>query len=89
MRAELKPGDKNVLANPLILRDKIIFPLLIIKMWFVKQFIKTIDKESKRFECLGNTLTGIGVEKNENFRGPDISLNQKKFFFFFFFIYIF
>ena len=63
----MKPGDKNVLANPLIVREKIIFRLLIIKMWFVKQFIKTLDKESKCFECLGNTFTGIGVEKNENF----------------------
>ena len=38
LRTELKPVDKNVIANPLVLRDKIILPLLMIKMGLIKQF---------------------------------------------------
>ena len=46
LRTELKPVDKNVIANPLVLRDKIIFPLLMIKMGLIKQFTG-IDIEKK------------------------------------------
>ena len=36
-------------------------------MRLMKQFIKILDKEGKCFEYLGNTFTGIGIEKNGSF----------------------
>ena len=66
-RTKLKPGDKNVIANPLVPRDKKIFPLPLIKLGLMKYFVKALNKESKCFEFLGNTFTGISIEKNVNF----------------------
>ena len=63
MTTELKPGDKDVIDNPLVSRDIIIFPLLLIKLGLMKHFIKAFDKESKFFEYLGNSFTGISIER--------------------------
>ena len=49
LKIELKPGDKNVMDNPLVPRDKIIFPLLHIKLGLMKKFVKVLNKEGKRF----------------------------------------
>ena len=62
MTTELKPGDKDVIDNPLVSRD-IIFPLLLIKLGLMKHFIKAFDKEGKCFEYLANTFTGISIER--------------------------
>ena len=68
LRTELKPGDKNVIANPLLPRDKIIFPLLHIKQELMKQ------KDSRWFEYFCNIFPGINIEKKKIgiFDGPDI-----------------
>ena len=52
LRTELKPGDDNVMANPLVPRDKIIFPPLHIKLGLMKQFVKELDNEEKCFTCV-------------------------------------
>ena len=62
MTTELKPGDKDVIDNPLVSRDIIIFPLLLIKLGLMKHFIKAFDKAGKCFEYLGNSFTGISTE---------------------------
>ena len=62
-----QPGDKKVIANPVALKDKIIFPLLIIKNEVNETVYQILDKEGKCFEYLGNTFTGIGIEKNGSF----------------------
>ena len=64
----MKPGDKNVIANPLLPRDKIIFPPLHIKQGLMKQ------KESRWFEYFCNIFPGISIEKKKMgiFDGPDI-----------------
>ena len=66
-RTKLKSVDKNVIANPLAPRDKIIFPLPLIKLELMKHFVKALNKESKCFEFLGNTFRDISIEKNGNF----------------------
>ena len=63
MTTELKPGDKDVIDNPLVSRDIIIFPLLLIKLGLMKHFIKAFDKEGKCLEYLANSFTGISIER--------------------------
>ena len=50
LRTKLKPGDKNVIANPLVLIDKLIFPPLHIKPGKMKQLAQVFDKKDKCFE---------------------------------------
>ena len=63
MTTELKPVDKDVIDNPLVSRDIIIFPLLLIKLGLMKHFIKAFDKEGKCFEYLVNSFTVISIER--------------------------
>lgn len=74
LRTKLMPGDKNVIASPLVLIDKIIFPPLYIKPGITKQLAKVSDKKGKCFEYQCNTFPGISIEKNkiEIFDCPDI-----------------
>ena len=74
LRTKLMPGDKNVIASPLVLIDKIIFPPLYIKPGITKQLAKVSDKKCKCFEYQCNTFPGISIEKNkiEIFDCPDI-----------------
>ena len=71
---ELKPGYKNVIADSLFPRDKIIFPPLDIGLWLMKHFMEALDKEDKCFEYLCNTFPGISIEKEKTgiFSGPEI-----------------
>ena len=70
---ELKPGDKDVIDNLLVSRDKIIFTLLLIKLGLMKHFVKAFNKEGKCFEYLGNSFTGISIERKwTTFDGLDI-----------------
>ena len=86
LTTELKPGDKDVIDNPLVSRDIIIFPLLLIKLGLMKHFIKVFDKEGKCFEYFANSFTGISIERKwkllmvqtlENLQRTCISLNQQ------------
>lgn len=65
LRTKLKPGDKNVIANPLVLIDKLIFPPLHIKPGKMKQLAQVFDKKDKCFEYQCNTFPGISIEKNK------------------------
>ena len=40
-------GEKNVIAEPLVDRSKIIFPPLHIKLGLMKQFVKALDKDGE------------------------------------------
>ena len=73
LKTELKTGDKNVIDNPLVPREKIIFPLLHIKLGLMKQFVKALDKESRCFEYLSILLQALVYKKMGIFDGPDIS----------------
>ena len=58
LRTESIPGDKNLIAYPLVPRDKIIFSLLHVKLGLMKQFVEA----------------GISIEKKKMgiFDDPDI-----------------
>ena len=62
-------GEKNVIAEPLVDRSKIIFPPLHIKLGLMKQFVKALDKE---YIC--DAFPGLSIEKKKAgvFDGPQI-----------------
>ena len=71
---ELKVGEKNVINEALVPRDKIIFPPLHIKLGLMKQFVKALDKEGDYFKYICKSFPGLSAEKLKVvvFDGPDI-----------------
>ena len=67
-------GENNVLYEPLVLRNKIIFPPLHIKLELMKQFVKALDKEGACSEYICKRFPGVNTEKLKNgiFNSPDI-----------------
>jgi hypothetical protein len=73
-REEMNIGERNVIREPLVKRENIIFPPLHIKLGLMSQFLKSVDQESEwiRFflkffpkQSLAKTVAGI-------FNGPQI-----------------
>ncbi|KAK5650493.1 hypothetical protein RI129_001522 [Pyrocoelia pectoralis] len=74
-RKELVPcRAKNVINNPLVNRDKILFPPLHIKLGLIKQFTKALDKAGGCFVYLCQAFPGLTIEKLKAgiFDGPQI-----------------
>lgn len=80
---------RNVINNPLVMRDRILFPLLYIKLSLIKQFIKALDKDGGFFTYLSHTFPGLTMDKlkagifdrpqlHQLIRDPesDISMNE-------------
>jgi len=75
VREELVPcRAKNIINNPLVDRDTILFPLLHIKLGLIKQFTKTLDKDGRCFNYLCHAFPGLTIEKLKAgiFDGPQI-----------------
>jgi hypothetical protein len=51
-REQLQPGSKNVSNVSLVVREKILLPLLHIKLGMMKQFVKALDRNSPCFQYL-------------------------------------
>lgn len=66
--------ENNVLYEPLVPRDKIIFPQVHTKLELVKQFVKALDKEGACFECICKAFAGVTIGKLKNgiYDGPVI-----------------
>ena len=60
---QMTVGETNVLYEPLVPRNKIIFPSLHIKLEPMKQFVKAIDKEGTCFEYICKAFPGVTIEK--------------------------
>ena len=73
-RGNLVAGDKNVINDPLIDRDRIVFPPLHIKLGLMKQFVKALNKSSACFNYICEALPGLSVEKKKAgvYDGPQI-----------------
>lgn len=73
-RPDLKPGDPNILHEPLVDRKKIIFPPLHIKLGLMKQFVKALKTEGDCFKYLILAFPGLSIEKIKAgvFDGPQI-----------------
>ena len=66
--------EKNVINDPLVDRDRILFPPLHIKRGLIKQFTKAMDKDGDCFTYLCQAFPGLSVEKLKAgiFDGPQI-----------------
>ena len=57
-RNSLKPGDKNIINEPLVEPEKIILPPLHIKLGLMKQFVEALDSHGDCFKYIDYTLPG-------------------------------
>ena len=73
-REDLTVGDKNVINQPLVNQDRIIFPPLHIKLGLMKQFVKALDKHGGCFNYIVQKFPGLSMEnfKAGIFDGPQI-----------------
>ena len=73
-RENLKVGDKNVINEPIVNRDRIILPPLHIKLGLMKQFLKALDKHGSCFNNIVQKFPGLSMEnlKAGSFDGPQI-----------------
>ena len=53
----------NVIYDPIVSRDKIIFPSLHIKLVLMKQFVKALRLDGECFQHLLHTFPGLSYEK--------------------------
>ena len=67
-------GDKNSIHQPLFITEKIIFLPFHIKLGFMKQFVKALNRDGTCFRCLCNTFLGMSMKKikAEIFNGPQM-----------------
>ena len=75
LREELVPCKKrNVINDPLVDRDRILFPPLHIKLGLIEQFTKALDKDGDCFTYLCQAFRGLATEKLKAgiFDGPQI-----------------
>ena len=72
---ELMPcKERNIINDPLVDRDRILFPPLHIKLSLIKQFTKALDKDGDCFTYLYQAFPGLTMEKLKAgiFDGPQI-----------------
>ena len=63
IQEELVPcRPRNVINNPLVDRDRIIFPPLQTKLILIKQFTKALDKDGGCFTFFCHAFTGLTME---------------------------
>ena len=70
----LKTGMPNIVNNPIVSREKIIFSLLHIKLGLMKQFVKALNTDGECFQHIFSVLPGLSFEKIKAgvFNGPQI-----------------
>ena len=73
-REDLAVGDKNIINESLVSRDRIILPPLHIKLGLMKQFVKALDKHGDCFNYIVKKFPGLSIEKMKAgiFDGPQI-----------------
>ena len=74
MRETLAAGMPNILHDPIISRDKIIFPPLHIKLGLMKQFVKALNTDGECFQFIVSAFPALSFEKIKAgvFDGPQI-----------------
>ena len=73
-RKSLQFGQNSIIHEPLVQREKIVFPPLHIKLSLMKQFVNALSTKSDCFKYLCNAFPGITIEKLKAgiFDGPQI-----------------
>ena len=83
VREQMVPGEKNIQAQLLVEKSKIVFPPLHIKLGVMKQFVKALSKEGEcvKYTCI--KFPGLTIEKLKSgiFDGPQITklINDQEF----------
>lgn len=74
VRKTLKPGDPNIIHEPLIDPKKVLLPPLHIKLGLMKQFVKALDKDGALFQYLTDKFPYLSEAKIKEgiFVGPQI-----------------
>lgn len=74
MRETLVAGMPNILHDPIVSRDKIIFPPLHIKLGLMKQFVKALNTDGECFQYIVSAFPALSLEKIKAgvFDGPQI-----------------
>ena len=74
IRDTLEAGMPNIIQDPIVNRDKTIFPPLHIKLGFMKQFVKALEIEGECFQHIITALPGLSFKKIRAgvFDGPQI-----------------
>ena len=74
IRDTLEAGMPNIIQDPIVNRDKIIFPPLHIKLGLMKQFVKALETEGECFQHIITALPCLSFEKIRAgvFDGPQI-----------------
>ena len=62
-RINLRAGDKNIINEPLVPRDRIILSPLHIKLGLIKQLVKALDKDVECFKYICRSFPGLSIEK--------------------------
>ena len=70
----IKPGEKNIVNNPMVDRKNITLPPLHIKLGLMKKFVKALHRSADCFEYICSTFPGLSYEKKKAgiFDGPQI-----------------
>ncbi len=78
-RDSLVVGEKNVIKEPLVPREKIILPPLHIKLGLIKQYIKALDKNGPCYNFICQKFPAVSSEKlkADILDGPQIRLLMK------------
>ena len=63
VRDRLNVWEKNVIAEQLVPRDKTVFPPLLIKLGFMKEFVKALDKDGDCFQYICKSFASLDNEK--------------------------
>ena len=73
-REQLVPWARNIINEPLVEREKILIPLLHVKLGLMKQFTRALDKDGRCFNYLRRAFPGLTIEnlKAGIFDGPQI-----------------
>ena len=79
VRKHLTVGEKNIINEPLVDRQKIIFPSLHIKLGLMKQFVKALDTGANCFKYLCESFPALSYEKIKAgvLDGPQIRQHMK------------
>ena len=67
-------GEKNIITEPLVDREKIILPPLHIKLGLMKQFVRALTRDGTCFGYICRKFPGLSMEKVKAgiFDGPQI-----------------
>ena len=61
-REDLAVGDKNIINEPLVDRDRIILPPHYIKLGLMKQIVKALDKDGGCFNYIAKTFPVLSIK---------------------------